>query len=377
MPRKPRLGEGMFNGLIIDSRPFMARMEYDFYEKVDQQTISAKISLSAGLNRYPQTWLVPTLKLYRIANRGVKRDKVQALVESITDVALLAPRVQALSPDEQAILSMVLAHDGIIKYQNVSRKYGNEEEDGYFWESSPPTSPIGRLRLHGLLFVGRMQIGQRREKMLVIPSDLRTTLADLLPQSLEPREALQPEVYVLDISLTDIEPRIWRRMTVPANIKLSHLHAALVAAMGWDGRHLYEFETSKGNYGNPDVDLGTKNASRRRLNEVVRLVGDTLIYLYDFGDSWEHVIRVQAIRPLDDGEVVPSLEDGARACPPEDIGGIPGYYSLLHAISHPTDQASSELLEWVGEGWSPETFSKTKHESAVQAIARKAHWNLP
>jgi hypothetical protein len=47
-------------------------------------------------------------------------------------------------------------------------------------------------------------------------------------------------------------------------------------------------------------------------------------YEYDFGDSWLHDIRV--VGRID--ELVAyrqQLLDGARASPPEDCGGLPGY----------------------------------------------------
>jgi pRiA4b ORF-3-like protein len=60
-----------------------------------------------------------------------------------------------------------------------------------------------------------------------------------------------------------------------------------------------------------------------RLDEVIADPGDTLCYLYDFGDNWEHVIRLEAVAPWDDTAPAAVCLDGRRDGPPEDCGGTP------------------------------------------------------
>jgi hypothetical protein len=64
--------------------------------------------------------------------------------------------------------------------------------------------------------------------------------------------------------------------------------------------------------------------------------GDTLCYLYDFGDNWEHVIRLEAVAPWDDTAPAAVCLDGRRDGPPEDCGG-PGGYELISAAIDPLD----------------------------------------
>lgn len=180
MPRKRRPGEGMLGDFIIDANPFMAGMEFALYEKIDQQSISAKITCRSGLGRYPSVWLDATLNTYRAPTRGAKRDKISALEDILHNPRQMARIVGSLNANQRAILSQVLTGGGFVKYQSISRKFGDETEDGYFWTNQPPTSDIGQLRLRGLLFVGRTVIGSRREKVLVVPSDLREHLAAIL-----------------------------------------------------------------------------------------------------------------------------------------------------------------------------------------------------
>jgi len=83
---------------------------------------------------------------------------------------------------------------------------------------------------------------------------------------------------------------------------------------------------------------------------------DSLIYEYDFGDSWEHKIILEKILPYDASLKVPSCIKGKRACPPEDCGGIWGYQNLVEIIKDPSHPEHEEMLEWLGGEFDPEYF---------------------
>lgn len=57
-------------------------------------------------------------------------------------------------------------------------------------------------------------------------------------------------VHQLKVMLPDIEPPIWRRIRVPADIHLDHLHTAL----GWHDSHLHEFVVGGRRYTLPEPD---------------------------------------------------------------------------------------------------------------------------
>ena len=80
------------------------------------------------------------------------------------------------------------------------------------------------------------------------------------------------------------------------------------------------------------------------------------MYEYDFGDSWEHGIVLEAIVSPDAQAQSPVCLAGKRACPPEDCGGIPGYYMFLDAIQDPRHPDHDEMLAWLGERFDPEAF---------------------
>ncbi|MFH1017390.1 MAG: plasmid pRiA4b ORF-3 family protein, partial [Pseudomonadota bacterium] len=92
------------------------------------------------------------------------------------------------------------------------------------------------------------------------------------------------------------------------------------------------------------------------LAEVCPNVKSRLIYEYDFGDGWEHVIDVQKISEPSEGVEYPACLGGENACPPEDSGGVWGYYEKLEAVADPRHEFHEEYREWLGEDFDPDAF---------------------
>ena len=166
-------------------------------------------------------------------------------------------------------------------------------------------------------------------------------------------------IYQLRIELLDVEPTIWRRILVPAAIKLNKLHVVLLWTMGWAGGHLHEFVIGPDHYGIPDPNYDTPPLIQR---EDRVMLGAALgahrafTYLYDYGDGWEHQVTVEKILSPAPGLKSPKCLDGAHACPPEDVGGPPGYIEFLQAISDPEHDEYESMLEWCGGSFDPTTF---------------------
>ncbi len=84
------------------------------------------------------------------------------------------------------------------------------------------------------------------------------------------------------------------------------------------------------------------------------------MYEYDFGDSWEHEVLFEGILLAESKVKYPLCLDGARACPPEDCGGVWGYADFVAAIQNPDNEQHEEMLEWVGGRFDPERFDPAK-----------------
>jgi len=177
------------------------------------------------------------------------------------------------------------------------------------------------------------------------------------------KSTVPPEVFQLKVTLLGTMPPIWRRLLVPANLTLAQLHDVLQAAMGWQDCHMHEFCIGQRHFGTPNPEDGFmgmppfENERTVHLSNVLRRVGAKATYTYDFGDSWEHGIVLEKRLPADPGTVYPVCTGGEYACPPEDCGGIAGFYDLLDALADPTHEQHDELQDWVEENYDPDIFS--------------------
>jgi hypothetical protein len=165
-------------------------------------------------------------------------------------------------------------------------------------------------------------------------------------------------IYTLRVELHHIQPLIWRRIQVSTDITLARLHDVLQVVMGWTDSHLHSFSIGARGYTNSD-DYLELNMLAEKGHNLVALLADTIRefeYEYDFGDGWEHRIVVEATsKPVTDWPY-PLCIAGERACPPEDVGGPPGYQDFLHAIADPSHEEHDSTLVWAGGVFDPEGF---------------------
>jgi len=165
--------------------------------------------------------------------------------------------------------------------------------------------------------------------------------------------------YLLRIRLLGIEPEIWRRFVVPLDITLDRLHDVIQIVMGWTDSHLHEFTIGKKRYTEyPESTEDGLECGKYCLGDLIKQKGRNFRYLYDFGDSWEHELILE-----DNRYVYPELQsaveclDGARACPPEDVGSISGYYEFCEAVKDPKHEEHESYLVWCGGEYDREKFS--------------------
>ena len=164
----------------------------------------------------------------------------------------------------------------------------------------------------------------------------------------------------LKIVLDDTEPPIWRMVELPAATDLKELHRIIQAAMGWDDEHLHSFQAGRRKLGSR-VQLGELAASR------IKRFG----YLYDMGDSWEHTLRIDKTLVADPKHSYPRLVDGAGRCPPEDCGGVPGFYAMLEALSDPRHPDHDDRMDWNGGGFDADDMDTKQINKRLAEIAAR------
>jgi len=180
----------------------------------------------------------------------------------------------------------------------------------------------------------------------------------------------------IKVSLRNVRPAVWRRLTVPADLGLLSFHDVLQKAFGWTDSHLHAFVQGRRRfevfYPGYEQRRGPDQATEERdvvLGELLRAKGDALEYQYDMGDFWEHSIVVEEVSEGTDGRC--RCLAGARSGPPEDCGGALRYPEILEALADPDHPEHEELSEWLGDGFDPEAFSLTVINRALAKLKRR------
>lgn len=192
-----------------------------------------------------------------------------------------------------------------------------------------------------------------------------------------PRHPQRDDVVTLKvrIDLEGSKPPIWRRLELASDLYLDTLHLITQVAFGWTNSHLHDFAS-----GNRSGDVFAERylnefiieagedgilESDVRLDEVLAKPGDSLVYTYDFGDNWEHTIRLEAVEPRVADVSIVRCVGGRRAGPPDDCGGIWEYEWMIHAArdnKHPEHAEALEQFEFFfpDGAFNPDAFDQAQ-----------------
>jgi hypothetical protein len=185
----------------------------------------------------------------------------------------------------------------------------------------------------------------------------------------QPASDAARSVYQLKVTLLHSRPPIWRRVQIESGVTLDRLHHALQVVMGWTNSHLHGFRLPQpGQRGARRRSLPIESADEKatRLGDLLRRPKDWCVYDYDFGDSWEHEVLLEAVVPRSSPARYPMVLAGRGACPPEDVGGLPGYYHFRKVIKDPKHPEHEDMMEWAGKDFDPAAFD-------VQEVNRAFH----
>jgi hypothetical protein len=169
--------------------------------------------------------------------------------------------------------------------------------------------------------------------------------------------------YQFKITLLDTRPPIWRRIQVK-DCTLDKLHEHIQTAMGWTNSHLHHFRIGQQLYGDPLLmqenfeEMEYEDSTGTKLSDILPRTGRRFRfeYEYDFGDGWRHEVLFEKSVEAEAGRKYPLCLEGARACPPEDVGGVWGYQEFLEALADPEHEDHDGLLEWAGGSFDPDAF---------------------
>lgn len=166
------------------------------------------------------------------------------------------------------------------------------------------------------------------------------------------------QAWQLYVELEEVRPKVWRRLLVPLGIELPLLHVMLLWGMGWDGGHLHEFVFGHDHYGpdEPGLDfpevMDEEGVTLRKALDARK----TFQYLYDYGDAWWHNVKIEKIVPAPAAFERALCIGGENTCPPQDVGGAPGYEEFLEALADPRHPEHANLKRWIGRPFDPRAF---------------------
>jgi hypothetical protein len=165
-------------------------------------------------------------------------------------------------------------------------------------------------------------------------------------------------IYRLKVILLDVRPQVWRRIQLPGATSLDKLHLILQQVLGWNDCHEHQFVMEDKRFGeiDPDLDDDTVDESTVLLCDILLEPKDELIYEYDFGDGWEHRVMLETTLPIEGASLVPVCLAGARACPPEDVGGPPGYRRMLRVLANPQHSEYRDYCNFIDADFDAEEF---------------------
>jgi len=183
--------------------------------------------------------------------------------------------------------------------------------------------------------------------------------------------------------MKDIDPPIWRRILVPEKYSFWDLHVAVQDAMGWLDYHLHLFrlgykrENDVDLIGIPDDDPfegepETLPGWEIPISDFFRELGKVAEYEYDFGDGWQHEVLFEGMLLKEKNKKYPKCIGGERACPPEDCGGVDGYYRLLEIFKDSSNEEYEEMVSWLGKKYDADDFDAGK----VKFENPKKRWKI-
>lgn len=187
-------------------------------------------------------------------------------------------------------------------------------------------------------------------------------------------------ILQLKISLRGTKPPIWRRVLVEKTITFEALHEIIQAVMGWTNSHLHEFTVQGLRIGQPldefdraggPAEFGEEliDEATVTLERVLTNSNQKFDYTYDFGDSWEHIVVVEKRLPADAALTYPVCTGGKLNCPPEDSGGLPGFYEMLRILNDKRHPEREEMLDWLGGPYDAQAFDQPEVNQQLIALS--------
>lgn len=200
-------------------------------------------------------------------------------------------------------------------------------------------------------------------------------------------DPFNPDSFIVraDAHILHIEPKITRTLELPMELNLAQLHEVIQAAFGWTDRHLHQFNIGGLVYGAPEFDedglsgYRTYEAAKVRLSDLQfpQFPNEntlTILYQYDFGDNWIHMLRLEQA-PRKENTKYPRCIAATRSGPPEDSGGPWRYGDFVEAWSDRGHEEHQDIRRWAGRKFDPKFCDLDTINKAIDRAIRLSKGN--
>jgi hypothetical protein len=162
----------------------------------------------------------------------------------------------------------------------------------------------------------------------------------------------QLEVYFVHVWIREIHPMLWRRFLVRSDSTLADLHVVLQIGFDWTDFHLHRFRIRKKDYAVPRRGgLGCCHDARKiKIGDLHFRINERFLYEYDFGDLWQHQVRIEKRLEIETSRSYPVCVGGQWAGPPEDCGGPRAFLDRRAAAPWRVRELLDDLLEDIKTG---------------------------
>ena len=194
------------------------------------------------------------------------------------------------------------------------------------------------------------------------------------------KETAKPvRLYDIGIEWMHSPVKVSRVITIPSDVKLEVFASIIQHVMGWGGGHLDAFNKNGIEYTDAQSvaysrgygDRSSVDYQNVSLDELLTRKGSNVVYVYDFGDSWQHKVSLHSYRDLGaDEKRQCKVLKGEGACPPDDVGGVWGYADMLHVLANPDEdhEQYEEYIDWLGDDFDPNHYDIDRINKALQIM---------
>ncbi len=173
-------GEGQPWDEVLET--LMTEFQASWRQQSEEVPLRPNCRLKTALGKIPAPWLQGICIQIGFEGVRTRKERIRKLLQALPDEERLAQIWRELPTGSREILRWVLLENkGWVTIQHLSVKFGRDSDRTWWWhEGEKPATPLGLLRIFGLVYVGKTQNGRRKMRIACVPVELRKPLRQII-----------------------------------------------------------------------------------------------------------------------------------------------------------------------------------------------------